>query len=158
MDAATTNERHFASNEDIRSLLEHLIETTEDGARGFDDSAEHVDDPTVAALFRKLGAARAGMAVELRELAAVYGGPVKESGTVKGALHRGWIKLKDALTGDSVHAVVSAAEEGEDYAVEQYEEALEQALPPNVEAVVRRQYTEVKRAHDEVRALEVATD
>ncbi len=158
MDAVTTNDQRFASNEDIRSLLEHLIETTEDGARGFDQAAESVDDPTVASLFRKLGAERAAMAVELREKAAVYGGPVEESGTVKGALHRGWIKLKDALTGNSVHAVVSAAEEGEDYAVEQYEEALEQALPPQVEAVVRRQYTEVKRAHDEVRALEVATD
>ncbi len=158
MDAVTTNEQGRLTNEAIRSLLEHLIETTEDGARGFDEAAEHVDDTTVAALFRKLGAERAGMAVELRELATVYGGPVEEAGTVKGALHRGWIKLKDALTGKSPHAVIAAAEEGEDYAVEQYDEALEQALPPNVEAVVRRHWTAIKESHDKVRALEVATD
>ncbi len=144
--------------DDTRSLLEHLIETTEDGARGFEQSAEHVDDPTIAATFRKLGAERAEMARELRNLAEAFGGPVSEAGTVKGALHRGWIKLKDALTGNDPHAVVAAAEEGEDYAVEQYAEALEQDVPPQVAAVVRRHYTQVKEAHDHVRALEVATE
>lgn len=143
-------------NDDTRSLLEHLIETCEDGARGFDTAAEAVDDTNVAATFRKLGAERAQCAMELRSLAANYGGPVEEAGMVKAALHRGWIKLKDALTTGS-HAVIAAAEEGEDYALEQYEEALREELPSDVAEVVRRQRDIVKAAHDQVRAMEVAT-
>ncbi len=144
--------------DDVRSLLEHLIETCEDGARGFDTAAEHVDDPNVAATFRKFGAERAECARELRTLAENYGGPVQEAGMVKAAVHRGWIKVKDAVTGTDPHAVIAAAEEGEDYALEQYDEALEQDLPADVADVVRRQREIVKAAHDHVRSLEVATE
>ncbi len=145
-------------NDDVRSLLEHLIETCEDGARGFETAAEHVDDPSVAATFRKLGSERAQCGRELRTLAERFGGPVEEAGMVKAALHRGWIKIKDAVTGDDPHAVIATAEEGEDYALEQYNEALEQDLPPEVMAVVRRQRAIVKAAHDQVRSLELATE
>lgn len=144
-------------NDDVRSLLEHLIETCEDGARGFETAADAVDDANVASVFRKLGAERAECGRELRSLAANYGGPVEEAGMVKAALHRGWIKLKDALTVGS-HAVIAAAEEGEDYALEQFNEAMQEDLPTDVADVVRRQRDVVKAAHDQVRAMEIATE
>ncbi len=143
---------------DVRSLLEHLIETADDGVRGFETAAEHVDDPSIAATFRKLGAERAEVARELRSLAVTYGGPVEESGMVKAALHRGWMKLKDAVTGSNPHAVIAAAEEGEDYAVEQFDEAVAKDVPADVAAVLRRLQGQVKTSHDKVRSLEVASE
>ncbi|WP_410343130.1 PA2169 family four-helix-bundle protein, partial [Thioalkalivibrio sp.] len=45
-------------------------------------------------------------------------------------------------------------ERGEDVAKESYQEALEnQALPPDIRAVVERQYKGVLRNHDQVKAL-----
>ncbi len=144
---------------DVADLLEHLAQTAEDGADGFTEAAEKIDDPAIEATFRELGAERAQFAGELRAFAATrYQEFVPSTGTVKGALHRGWMALKDALAGDDPHAVVTAAEKGEDYALEQWNEAIEQPLPDDVAFMVRRQRDAVKAAHDRVRALEVATE
>jgi uncharacterized protein (TIGR02284 family) len=52
------------------------------------------------------------------------------------------------------HAVLAECERGEDYAVSQYLQALEESeLPPSVLAVVREQYVAIKAAHDHVRGL-----
>ncbi|NNF64924.1 MAG: PA2169 family four-helix-bundle protein [Acidimicrobiia bacterium] len=144
---------------DVVSTLEHLATTAEDGAKGFAQAAEHVDDSRIAQVFTELGAERARFAEELRAFIATrYQEVVTEEGSIKAAIHRGWIALKDALTGTDVHAVVAAAESGEDYALEQYNEAIEKPLPNDIAAVVSRQRSAVKAAHDRVRNLKDATE
>lgn len=144
---------------DVVSMLEHLATTAEDGAKGFAQAAEHVDDSRIAQVFTELGAERARFAEELRAFIATrYQEVVTEEGSIKAAIHRGWIALKDALTGTDVHAVVAAAESGEDYALEQYNEAIEKPLPNDIAAVVSRQRSAVKAAHDRVRNLKDATE
>ncbi|HEX5695902.1 MAG TPA: PA2169 family four-helix-bundle protein, partial [Acidimicrobiia bacterium] len=90
---------------------------------------------------------------ELRSIASVQGFDISEEGSLAGTMHRGWIGLKDALTGDNPAAVLGAAESGEDHAVSEYEQALEKDLPTEIRTVIERQATEVRRAHDEVRNL-----
>lgn len=156
-DPDVTTEDGLAT-EDVAGTVEHLARTAEDGARGFDQAAEHIDEPSIASLFRELGAERGRFAEQLRAILATdYRDVISETGTVKGALHRGWIAVKDALTGDDPHAIVSAAEEGEDYALEQWNEALATPLPAELAELVRRQRDAVKTAHDRVRSLELAT-
>lgn len=144
---------------EISSTLEHLATTAEDGAKGFAQAAEHVDDARIAGVFRELGVERERFAQELRAFASTrYQEYISEEGSVKAAIHRGWIALKDALTGSDVHAVVAAAESGEDYALEQYNEAIEKPLPNDIAAMVRRQRQAVKAAHDRVSNLKDATE
>lgn len=144
---------------EVVSTLEHLATTAEDGAKGFAQAAEHVDDSGIAEIFAELGAERGRFAEELRAFVATrYQEVVTEEGSIKAAIHRGWIALKDALTGSDVHAVVAAAESGEDYALEQYNEAMEKPLPNDIAAVVSRQRAAVKAAHDRVRNLKDATE
>ena len=73
--------------------------------------------------------------------------------TIPGAIHRGWITVKDALTGDDADAVINAAETGEDHAVEQYREALDADISAEFRPVVARQLSSVEAAHDYVRSL-----
>lgn len=147
------------SGDEVADTLEHLAQTAEDGAKGFAQAAEHVDDARIATVFRELGAEREKFAEELRAFVSTrYQEYVSETGSVKGAVHRGWIAVKDALTGNDAHAVVAAAEEGEDYALEQYNEAIEKPLPNDIAAMVRRQRDAVKTAHDRVRNLQDATE
>lgn len=138
------------------AVLEDLIETLEDGRKGFEQAAERIEDsdePALAIDLRRFAQERAEFSIELRELAGSHGVEIEEEGSTGGALHRGWMSLKDALTGDDPGAVLAAAEAGEDHAVSEYEDALGEDLPANVRSVVERQARAVKSAHDKVRAL-----
>ena len=80
----------------------------------------------------------------------------ENTGSVAATLHRGWINIKSTVTGEDEGAVISECERGEDSAVRNYKDALNENLPANVQSVVERQYTSVKEAHDRIRALEKA--
>jgi uncharacterized protein (TIGR02284 family) len=136
-----------------RSVLNHLIETCKDGERGFRYAANHVTNPTVKALFLKIASEREGFATDLLPHAQRLGGPSDADGTTAGALHRGWITLKDALTGHDERAVIGEAERGEGAAEAVYKDAVEGMLPPTVRDVVQRQYEQVCESHARVRAF-----
>lgn len=138
-------------------ILEDLIETLEDGREGFKQAAEKLMEDghsEIAAQMMEFSNQRARFSTELRQLASSAGTEIDESGSAAGALHRGWMSLKDALTGDDPHAILSAAEAGEDHAVSEYADAIDdEDLPAELRDVVRKQATEVRRAHDTVREL-----
>ena len=71
-------------------------------------------------------------------------------------MHRGWISLKDALTGDDPSGVLKAALTGEDHAVSEYEKALQQDLSAGFREVVSRQHTAILTARGELKALQTA--
>ena len=138
------------------AVLEDLIQTLEDGRMGFEQTAEHLADQADRSVTDRMltfAEQRASFSTELRTLASVQGFTIDEDGSLAGSMHRGWIGLKDALTGDNPSAVLGAAESGEDHAVAEYEQALEKELPAEVREVIQRQATEVRMAHDEVRNL-----
>lgn len=138
------------------TLASTLIKTLENGREGFAKAAEkleHSDRAEVAAQFRRFEQQRSEMSDELKAIAAAYGDVVEQRTTLPGAIHRGWMAVKDALTGDDADAVIAAAETGEDHAVEQFREALEADISPEFRPVVARQLAAVEAAHDYVRSL-----
>src|SRR5437763_8816503 len=136
------------------STINTLIETCKDGEYGFRSAAEAIQDPETQRLFNRYSEERRGFAAELQAVVHGAGREPEERGSVAGALHRGWINLKSAVTGKDEHAVLAAAETGEDSAVNAYKEALDHGeLPAEVRPVVERQCARVKAAHDQVRAL-----
>ena len=145
---------------DQATTVKDLIKTLEDGREGFAKAAErlqHDSAPDVSRKFQEFSARRGAMADELRRSASLSDYRVPEGGTVGGAVHRGWIAVKDALTGDNPSAVISAAEQGEDHAKSKFHDALEDhSLSPEVRAIVQRQAAEVEAAHDYVSSLKHA--
>ncbi|GAA5155578.1 hypothetical protein GCM10023340_41220 [Nocardioides marinquilinus] len=141
---------------DDAKAAKELVETLKDGEKGFTDAAEKLrdsDHPEWATTMQRLADQRAGYRREIVELGHEYGDDVDKSGSVAAALHRGWISLKDALTGDDSDAVLKAAATGEDHAVKEYEDALKMDLSAGFREVVQRQHTAVVAARDEVKAL-----
>jgi uncharacterized protein (TIGR02284 family) len=137
-------------------ITRDLVQTLEDGKDGFAKGAEKLEseDPGAAVTFRQYSQQRRQFAEELRGLAAEYGDQVDDDGSVAAAVHRGWMTLKDAVTGASPSGVLDAAEQGEDHAVREYENALgEPGMSARLREVVQRQAVEVKVAHDTVRAM-----
>ena len=124
-------------------------------AKGAEKLAQ-TDRPELATTFRRYSEERATFVDELRVLAQAYGDEMKESGTVTGALHRGWMTLKDALAGSDPTGVLDTAEQGEDHAVKEFDKALQADISPTLRTVVARQASAVHAAHDHVRALRAA--
>jgi uncharacterized protein (TIGR02284 family) len=143
---------------EIVSGLDELIETLKDGQEGFRQAAEGVRDPKLKSLFRDYSDQRSRFASALQTEARKFGDrdPETDSSTA-GALHRGWINLKSAMSGGDEHSILAECERGEDSAVEQFRKAVEDQLPPALQDVVSRQYAEIKAAHDRIRDLRDAS-
>ena len=144
---------------DDEKAAKELVETLKDGERGFAEAAEKVRDgehPQWAETLQRLSAQRAGFWREIVDLGHQYGDDVDEGGSVAASVHRGWLSLKDAVTGDDPSAVLKAASTGEDHAVSEYEKALELDLSAGFREVVTRQHQAVVAARDEVKALQAA--
>jgi uncharacterized protein (TIGR02284 family) len=142
-------------------VAKDLVETLKDGRNGFASAAEKLrdsDSPEVAATLERLSEQRAGFVRDIVAMGHEYGDDVDESGSVAATLHRGWISLKDALTGDDASGVLGAAVTGEDHAVSEYEKALEEDdLSDGFRTLVRQQHAAIVTARDEVKALQNLT-
>jgi uncharacterized protein (TIGR02284 family) len=135
------------ATEEIRNVLNDLIETCKDGEQGFRTAAEKAKESSLKALFAKYAAQRAEYAQELQSLVTRLGGDPATSGHVAATLHRGWINLKEALSKNEDKAIIDECEAGEDAAVKNYREARAKVLPADVEAIVQRQALGVEEAH-----------
>jgi uncharacterized protein (TIGR02284 family) len=92
-------------------------------------------------------------AKELQGEVLRLGGDPDTQGSISGAVHRGWLNIKSAITGKDAVAVLNECERGEDVAVQSYQDALDQDLPADVRNLVERQYHGVLANHDRVRNL-----
>jgi uncharacterized protein (TIGR02284 family) len=140
-------------NRQVVATLNKLLETTKDGEEGFRTCAEAVTNPRLKTVFEDAARRCDGGAAELQAEIRKLGGEPATSGTVGGSLHRAWTNIKSSITGKDEHAVLAECERGEDAAKSAYEAALKEDLPPNVKAIVQRQYQGVKENHDRIRNM-----
>jgi uncharacterized protein (TIGR02284 family) len=134
-------------------LLNNLVEICRDGSEGFKIAADDSKNLELQGIFRNYSLQRTAFASELRQLIVSLGGEAEKHGSVAGALHRGWINIKAAVSSNEPHAVLAEAERGEDAAVAAYREASEQIYDPAARDLVSRQFTAIKAAHDHIRDL-----
>lgn len=151
--AANGRPLDVVDNDDVIDLLNDLLESCRDGEYGFHASAEHADSGELKGVFQRHSRECAAAAVDLEREVRARGGEPVSGGTVTGALHRGWVSVKTALTTQDDHAVLEECERGEDAAVARYRKALKANLPHDLRALVQRQADGAQRNHDEVKAL-----
>lgn len=140
-------------NEDTVDVLNDLLESARDGEYGFHACAEHAESDALKSIFERHSRECAAAAMELEHEILRLNGEPALGGTVAGALHRGWVLVKAALSSRDDKAVLEECEHGEDAAVARYRKALKVTLPVDVHALVERQAQGAQRNHDEVRTL-----
>jgi uncharacterized protein (TIGR02284 family) len=137
----------------VVAILNELIETSLDGEKGFALAANDSKDANLTNVFRQGEQSCRVAAAQLQDQVRTLGGNPQDGGSMKAAVHRGWISLKSAASVRDSKAILEECERGEDYAKAKYGEALRQDLPPAVRELVERQYQGVVANHDRVRDL-----
>jgi uncharacterized protein (TIGR02284 family) len=139
-------------NKEMETTLLDVINSLEDGQKGFADIGEKLKDETLKRYFLAESLKRANFRAELEnELHRAGVADVKESGTVAGALHRTWGDLKAKLGGGD-HALLETAEQGEDAAKKAYKDALDKELPLPIRQLLTEQQAHVLTSHDFVKS------
>ncbi len=139
-----------------QDTTQDLVKVAEDGKEGYAKGAKELlesDRADLAPVFTRLSEQRAGFSDELQALAATYGDAVKETGSAAASLHRGWMSLRDAVTGSGPDSVLKTAVQGEDHAISAYEKALEKDIGGDTRSLAERHLTALKAARAEVQAL-----
>jgi uncharacterized protein (TIGR02284 family) len=136
-----------------RSVLNHVITSCKDGARGLQYAADHVKDTAVRALFREMTSQRERFAGDLLPHAQRLGGANESEGTTAATLHRGWMTISDALASDIDEAIIREVERGETAALAVYQDALEGMLSQDARDLIEQQFAEIRQCHDRIRLL-----
>ena len=146
---------------DALKAINDLVETCKDGEKGFKTAAENVDNPQIKSELIRFAQQRADFRSELETCARQLGGSVENTNSVTGAamdavgaVHRGWINLKSAITGHNAKAILNECENGDAAAIETYEKVMKSPdLPTNVKTVIQRQHDEIEAAKAAVASL-----
>lgn len=146
---------------DALKAINDLVETCKDGEKGFKTAAENVDNPQLKAELTRFAQQRSDFRSELETVAKQFGGSVEETNTVTGmamdaagAVHRGWINLKSAITGHDNKAILSECENGDAAALKTYETVMTSSdIPLSVKSVIQKQHDEIEAAKAAISSL-----
>lgn len=138
---------------DVVELLNDLIEVSKDGEYGFKECADHAKSANIKSTLSARSADCAAGSAELQRLVSSYGGEPETGGSAGGAIHRGWVSIRNALTSKDDLAVLQEAERGEDAALKKYREAAANTLPADVQAVISKQLQGAQANHDQIKSL-----
>lgn len=119
------------TNNYIVERLNHLINIAEDGAEGYKNAAQDVDNEAIKNSFLVYSKDRSLYASELRQLIFQLNGEAEdgEGGTL-GTLHRVWMDVKAVLTSGDSAAVINACITGEEAAIKEYKQVLDDVMVP----------------------------
>lgn len=127
-------------------VAKDIVGTLRDGQKGYDSAVEHLGDeapPPVLNNLRQISAQRGQFADDIVALGAAYGDDVREDGSVAAAFHRGWMAVKDAVTGTDMGAVVKVCIDGDEHAVETYNEAMGKDISPEFRQMLEGQLSAI---------------
>jgi uncharacterized protein (TIGR02284 family) len=140
------------ADRDERDALNELIVTCRDAARGFEWAAEHVHDPELQELFRKIAVERHQYVMDLLPHAWWLGTIPEGDGSRAAALHRAWMAVRDRLAHDHDRAILEEAERGERSALSTYARAGD-GMPSPARTLVEAQQKAIQATYERLQAL-----
>jgi uncharacterized protein (TIGR02284 family) len=150
---ATNDHSDGAHTTELNTLIATLIDSVD----GYQKAAADTENSRYAEMFNARARERQQAVTGLQACVARLGGNPEDVGTTAGAVHRGWINLKEAVVGRDDEAIVNSVESGEDYLKEKFEAALRHTdLPAEARTAVQEAWNSVKAGHDEMSQLKHA--
>ena len=141
------------------TVLNTLIATTLDSVKGYRDSAEESENSTHAQFFREMSEERSRVAADLQAQVRSLGGDPELESSTAGAVHRGWVDLKSAITGRDEQAIVNEVERGEDYIKGKFETAMQDDdLSPAARGAIEKCFESIRTGHDRASQMKHAME
>jgi uncharacterized protein (TIGR02284 family) len=134
------------------AMLNRLIETCNDGSQGYETAAQTVHDLKLKQILRRLALERRTFLEELRQEVVRLGGRPIDHGTLRGALHRGWMHATSAGA-SSAGGVLKEISFGERTSYKHYEDALRKELPADLKSLVAHHCLRIAQVRDLIREL-----
>lgn len=135
-------------------VLNSLIETTLDSARGYKEAAESSEDAKFKSMFSERSLKRMKLTGDLQEEVRTFGGEPEQDQSMLGKAHNKFVDLKAAVLGHDEKAIINEVERGEDFIKAKFEKALDdEELPANVRERLSRAFEDIKADHDSVSAM-----
>ncbi|MGO3181709.1 MAG: ferritin-like domain-containing protein [Aequorivita sp.] len=156
----TTNEKAKEENHDkLVDNLQELLEKNYDAQNGFTKAMEEAKNPNLKGFLQKQAAQRSRFSNELTNELRNLNEEPKESGSIKGDLHRTWIDIKSAVSGNEDEAVLEECIRGEKASWDEYDTKLKKEnFPPNIASVLNKQASEIHNTLSKVKTLEDIAD
>lgn len=135
-------------------ILNNLITVSKDGEAGFKKVAEEVTDAHLKSVFTNRASGCTQAIAELQAHVTRLGGTPTDSGSILGALHRGWVDVKSAVTNRDNATILEECYRGEESAEQAFAKALENNdLSQDVRSFIQKLYDGVKQNYDLVARL-----
>jgi uncharacterized protein (TIGR02284 family) len=138
------------------STLNELLDALEDGHAGYQVAAQGLKDTKMKRALGQIALERKGLGEELREEILRHGAAPHTRGTVKGALHRGWIQMKE-LGRATPATILEECGRGEAASMKLFKDALAKDLPPEARKLVALQLDKITAARERVLELRRST-
>lgn len=135
--------------------LNELLEKNYDAEKGYLEAAKRVNDPNLQRFFKTYAEQRYRFGHDIKGLLKVSNQFISKGGSAVGALHRAWLDTKSFFSTSTDEAIIQECIRGEEYAIEEYKEALEQAedMAPSVKIMIEKQLNSIKEARISLQEL-----
>lgn len=141
--------------EKISKKLNELLIKNYDAEKGYINAMKEVDNVNVKDFFKKRAEERSRFARQLRTEIITYGELPKDSGSIKGIVHRNWMRLKTTFSSNNEETILNEALRGEKASLEEYNELLsDNSFPSGLIELLREQRNAIEAAINSVKLYE----
>lgn len=131
-----------------------LLQLNRTSAKGYQEAAEEVKSSELKSQLNQYSQQRAQFVSQLEQQANQLGISAQGTNTVESvavdaaaAVHRGWINVKAAFTGNDDSSILGTCETGEESALKAYDTALQSGdINPAFKSVLEQQRSEIQSA------------
>lgn len=139
------------------ALLNSLLDFNLDSQGGYKAAAAVLQNAEYAELFRQYAQVRQQNANELSDLLRASGHTPDKVGSIPGLFQQGWINLESILSqGDA--PIFATCERADALTLSAYQDVMGKTTREELLEILRQQFTEIRNAHDRVKALGAALE
>jgi uncharacterized protein (TIGR02284 family) len=139
-------------HKEVVSDVNHLLEICNERIEGYKNAAKNVKDAELKSVFEKYAQQTKKFQQELLPFSDKATG--EEAGTrVIADTWRVWMDMKAALTDGSRESLVNASITGEEAAIRNYEDELDEDIPMDLRNIIERQLSEIKSAYNHIKTF-----
>ena len=148
------------NNEKAVDVLQELNQFVNDRIEGYKHAAKLTKDPVHQSYYNDLVNQSTKFSNEINSTISSLGGSTETGTTAKGKIYRGWMDVKNTVTGSDEEAVIESNIYGEEWAQKAYKDALDHRgeLPPNVVQMVEKQKNASMATCERLRQMKHAAD